>query len=208
MTNKQKYYVVWQGKSPGIYDNWQNCEAQVKGFNGAKYKSFKTLGEANDAFKNSYKDYFQYNKKYLSLELSLPPEVLKNSICVDAACSGNPGMMEYQGVETGTKKQIFHYGPIWGTNNLGEFLAIVFLLAILKKANDVTTRIYTDSAVAMKWVKIKQVKSKLIKNAKTKEVWALVEWAIAWLNDNMYTNKILKWETEKWGEIPADFGRK
>ncbi|MBT7088222.1 ribonuclease H, partial [bacterium] len=106
------------------------------------------------------------------------------------------------------KKQIFHYGPIWGTNNLGEFLAIVFLLAILKKANDVTTRIYTDSAVAMKWVKTKQVKSKLMKNAKTKEVWALVEWAIAWLNDNMYTNKILKWETEKWGEIPADFGRK
>ena len=41
-----------------------------------------------------------------------------------------------------------------------------------------------------------------------KEVFVLIQRAINWLNTNSYSTKIVKWETKKWGEIPADFGRK
>ena len=44
---------------------------------------------------------------------------------VDAACSGNPGPMEYRGIDLATGAEIFHFGPVHGTNNIGEFLAIV-----------------------------------------------------------------------------------
>ena len=60
--------------------------------------------------------------------------IIKESIAVDAACSGNPGNMEYRGVYTKTKEQIFHQGPFpQGTNNIGEFLALVHGLAFFKK---------------------------------------------------------------------------
>ena len=52
---------------------------------------------------------------------------------VDAGCSGNPGPMEYRGVDMRTGKQIFHFGPIQGTNNIGEFLAIVHALALMEQ---------------------------------------------------------------------------
>lgn len=46
---KEKYYVVWAGKEPGIYTNWTQCKAQVEGFNGAKFKKFSSLSEATVA---------------------------------------------------------------------------------------------------------------------------------------------------------------
>ena len=47
---KNKYYVVWKGITPGVYDNWGECKAQVDGQDGAKYKSFETKEEATKAF--------------------------------------------------------------------------------------------------------------------------------------------------------------
>lgn len=41
-----KFYAVKIGRNPGIYTDWPTCEAQVKGFSGAKYASFKTEPEA------------------------------------------------------------------------------------------------------------------------------------------------------------------
>jgi len=103
---------------------------------------------------------------------------------------------------------LFHQGPFAeGTNNIGEFLAIVHGLAYLKKKNS-TRALYTDSKIAMGWVKAKQCKTKLVKNVKNKPLFDLVTRAENWLKTNTYTNKILKWETQAWGEIPADFGRK
>lgn len=43
-----KYYAVKKGKTPGIYTSWDECKAQVDGFSGAVYKSFKTMNEAED----------------------------------------------------------------------------------------------------------------------------------------------------------------
>lgn len=43
---KKKYYAVKIGKKPGIYETWNECELQIKGVSGAKYKSFSTMEEA------------------------------------------------------------------------------------------------------------------------------------------------------------------
>lgn len=199
----KKYYTVWKGVSPGVYDHWETCKQQIVNFKGALYKSFATKEEAQNAFKKKYSDYLTTKQSYKDFS-----EVIKDSICVDAASSGNPGAMEYQGVETISKKKLFSQGPFEkGTNNIGEFLAIVHALAFLKKRNS-TIPIYSDSMTAISWVTKKKCNTKLIKDDKTKALYALIERAEYWLKNNTYPNKIIKWNTKKWGEIPADYGRK
>ena len=208
---KQKYYVVWEGVKPGIYTTWDAAKAQVEGFATAKYKSFESQGEAEKAFKSSYKNYYNFTKK---AETKSPQSVsnqriIKDSLAVDAACSGNPGLMEYQGVLTETKEQIFHQGPFkQGTNNIGEFLALVHGLALLNREGKPNMPIYSDSRTAIAWVRNKKVKTELKETPQNEKIFDLIERALAWLNNNPYKNPILKWETEDWGEIPADFGRK
>ncbi len=130
-----------------------------------------------------------------------------NSWSVDAACSGNPGPMEYRGVDNRTGQELFRIGPVRGTNNIGEFLAIVHALAFQQKLG-VSIPIYSDSVNAMGWVKAKNARTKLPNTANTKIVWELINRATTWLQNNNYNTKILKWDTTKWGENPADFGRK
>ncbi|HLV69116.1 MAG TPA: ribonuclease H family protein [Xanthomarina sp.] len=209
---KKKYYTVWKGRHIGVFDSWDDCKAQIKDFEGAQYKSFATFEAAKNALKGNYINYVGKNKKFSS---SLTEVQLKkigqpnfNSIAVDAASSGNPGIMEYRGVDTKTKKQLFHQGPFdEGTNNIGEFLAIVHGLAFLKQINS-DRILYTDSKTAISWVKKKNCNSKLERNDKNKPVFDLVDRAVDWLKSNTYTTVIVKWETKAWGEIPADFGRK
>jgi ribonuclease HI len=204
----KKYYVVWKGLRTGIFDNWKECEAQIRGIEGAIYKSFPGQEEARRAFSGRWEDYI---RKRVSGPRVGNPRVgnpVLESLSVDAACSGNPGVMEYQGVDTKTGRRLFHKGPFpLGTNNIGEFLGIVHALAYLKKNNS-NIPVYSDSRTAIKWVKVKAVKTKLPRNAKTGPLFELLDRAVQWLNTNDYTNKIMKWETEAWGEIPADFGRK
>lgn len=211
MAGKKKYYVVWQGNQPGIYESWTECQLQIKGFPNAKYKSFKTRAEAEQAYKSGYtftpKAQSSTSKKPTSIPESARKDIIWDSIAVDAACSGNPGVMEYQGVDTRTGMQIFHQKFDLGTNNIGEFLAIVHALAMFQKQGK-DTPIYTDSRIAMGWVKRKKAKTTLKNTPKTAFLHQLIQRAETWLKNNTYNNKILKWETESWGEIPADFGRK
>ena len=205
---KQKYYVVWDGLKPGIYTSWADCQAQIKGYNGAKYKAFESPEEAAKAFKSNFNNYIgAAAKKTTAKKPSSKANIVWNSISVDAACSGNPGVMEYQGVDTKTKEQFFHQKFALGTNNIGEFLALVHALALFKK-HDINKPIYTDSMTAMSWVKKKKVKTNLVRNKKTEELYEMIERAESWLLNNQYDIEILKWDTENWGEIPADFGRK
>lgn len=206
---KKKYYVVWDGVTPGIYDTWQDCQLQTKGYEGAKYKSFDTHEEAEKAYSSSPYIYIGKNKtaKKPTVAIELNPNIIANSLAVDAACSGNPGAMEYQGVHVASGQKIFHFGPMKGTNNIGEFLALVHGLALLKqKGFDMP--IYSDSANAIKWVKQKKCKTQLPRTDETEELFQIIERAEKWLKTNKYTTKIIKWETKEWGEIPADFGRK
>ena len=199
--SKQKWYVVWQGKSPGIFTNWDDAKQQVQGFKGAKYQSFKTQWAAEEAFKvgpNSFQD----------IRSAVLPDIIENSISVDAACSGNPGVVEYQGVYTASKTPVFHKKiDGLGTNNLGEFLAIVHALAWQQKEG-VSIPIYSDSDVAIGWVKRKKCKTTLPESKDTKPIYGLIDRAETWLNDHNPTYELLKWLTKDWGEIPADFGRK
>lgn len=127
---------------------------------------------------------------------------------VDAGCSGNPGPMEYRGVDMRTGKQIFHFGPIQGTNNIGEFLAIVHALALMEQKCITDHIIYSDSVNAQIWVKKQQCKTKLERTPQTEKAYELVARAENWLRTHSFRVPIVKWETKEWGEIPADFGRK
>ena len=184
---KQKYYVVWAGVSPGIYDSWTDCQLQTKGYEGAQFKSFDTRAEAERAFASPPHEYIGHRPARAAkreapqaAEVPLPEAVHTGCLVVDAACSGNPGQMEYRGMYLPAGQQVFHLGPMYGTNNIGEFLAIVHAL---------------------------KCKTKLPRNAKSEPLFRLIERAEKWLREHTYTPP-LKWETEQWGEIPADFGRK
>ena len=194
MGKKQKYYVVWKGVSPGIYTSWTDCQLQTKGYDGALYKSFDTLEEAEHAFASPAHHYIGNHKSDITHHPSkaLPKDFDMNCVAVDAACSGNPGPMEYRGVYLLTGQEIFHFGPVHGTKQKGICMTI-----------------YSDSRNALAWVKQKKCKTKLERTAKTEELFQMIERAENWLKTHTYADiPILKWETEQWGEVPADFGRK
>lgn len=214
MANK-KFYVVWAGYQPGIYDSWEECEAQIKGFSGARYKSFDSCEEATIAFRKEndveeMKFYtFLSKQEPKVINYSLYPEIRLDAIAVDGACDRNPGgNVEYQGVLVGTGERVFHFGPIkGGSNNIGEYLGIVHALALLAQRGDSTTPIYTDSRTALSWIRRRKNNSKVEMDPQSKLAQLLVR-ADAWLANHTWQNPIYKWDTEKWGEIPADFGRK
>lgn len=205
---KGKYYVVWKGRKTGIFTSWAECEAQVKGFVAAEYKSFGSRQEAEAAFRSRYE---AYKGKPSSLgkwkEASLQPII--PSLCVDAACSGSPGKLEYRGVETESGKEIFRFGPFPdGTNNVGEFLAIVHALTWMMKHGR-QLPLYSDSENAIAWVYTGKCNTQLKHTPKNAPLFIMIRSAENWLAENeLEDDAILKWDTELWGEIPADFGRK
>ena len=208
----KKYYVIWKGKETGVFSSWDKVKKLVQGYEGAKYKSFLSKEEANKAVKKKYSDYQGKSnpKKTLSnadkANYGVP---LKNSLTVDAACSGNPGKMEYRGVLHHNNQEIFKMGPFEnGTNNIGEFLALVHGISLLKNKGLHSLPIYSDSKIAMSWVKKKTCRTNITFDASNKDLLTLIQRAEKWLKENSFRNPILKWETKAWGEIPADFGRK
>lgn len=204
---KARFYTVWKGVCPGVYTSWQECRQQTKGFKGAIYKSFNTREEAEKALSESAWKYLAAGKGKDD-EGKLPDDFDRNCLAVDAACSGNPGPMEYRGVYLATGQEIFHYGPVYGTNNIGEFLAIVHGLALLKQKN-LRMTVYSDSRNALSWVKQKKCKTKLECTPRTEPLFRLIARAEKWLRENTYDEiPLRKWETDLWGEVPADFGRK
>ena len=209
-SSDNKYYVVWIGLNPGIYNTWEECKNQVEGWKGAVYKGFKTKEQAEEALMSPPELYMEKKDqkgRKQTQERILPPEVIRQAMAVDAACSGNPGQMEYRGVYLADMQEKFHFGPIKGTNNIGEFLAIVHCLALYKQRG-LDWPLYSDSRNAILWVRQKKCKTKLEYNESTKAVFERIEAAERWLQQNSFRNPIIKWETDKWGEIPADFGRK
>lgn len=213
---KQKYYVVWEGKTPGIYSTWNECKAQVDGVANARYKSYESLQDAEAALKAGANKSWGKGKaaaKTGTKSASKGPgagagEIDYDSISVDVGTRGNPGPVEYKGVDTRTGEILFYVGPIEnGTNNLGEFIAIVHGLAYLKKLGSSKT-IYTDSRTALSWLKNRKIASTLVRSPATAKIWEMADRALQWVNTNTYENKVVKWNTEEWGEIRADFGRK
>ena len=208
---KKKFYVVWEGHKKGVFTSWNVCKKHIENFSGAQYKAFSSKDEAEKAFKGNYNDYKGKDTKKPVIsaeELKLIGKPVFPSLSVDAACAGNPGKMEYRGVDSETKRQLFIQGPFEkGTNNIGEFLALVHGLGFLKQ-REFKYPIYSDSKIAISWVKTGQCRTNLPISSENKDLFDLVKRAEKWLKENTYTTQILKWETKAWGENPADFGRK
>ncbi|OIP82661.1 MAG: ribonuclease H [Porphyromonadaceae bacterium CG2_30_38_12] len=210
MSKKKKFFVVWDGYEPGIYKSWEECKKQTHGFGEAKFKGFETLEDAREAFLSPYWSYVGKNADTIQSHKAIANVGLPtlDSISVDGACSGNPGKMEYRGVYSKTKEVIFHQGPFnEGTNNIAEFLALVHALALLKQQGK-TIPVYTDSITALAWLRKGKAMTKLQPNESNAVLFDLINRAEKWLANNRYNTQVLKWETEAWGEIPADFGRK
>jgi ribonuclease HI len=202
----QKFYVVWKGRKPGIYSNWDDCKRQVDGFVGAQYKSFPSRAAAEAAYNGHATDHIGQN--------SVPKpsaELLKKlgeCYVVDAACSGNPGRLEYQCVRLPSLQRVFHHGPFPdGTNNVGEFLALVEALMVLKQKES-NVPVYSDSKIALSWLKAKECKTQLDETPRNRHLFELIHKAETWLQTHSYPNKVHLWDTDEWGETPADFGRK
>lgn len=249
-----KYYVVWKGYAPGVYDSWEEAEIQVSGYPDASYRAFKSQEAAVEAWREGFdkegllqeisKEMARLNKEGTVIEYkegkeeapadptkdsektpksaakstpkkakpvldpTTPPPYIVESIAVDAACSGNPGPMEYRGVYVRTGQVLFKVGPMeQGTNNIGEFLAIVHGMAMLEKQG-LRMPIYSDSVNAQIWVRQGFCKTTLQENEVNTPIFDLIRRAETWLRTHSFRVPIYKWETKQWGEIPADFGRK
>lgn len=269
-----KYYVVWKGFAPGIYDSWEEAEIQVSGYPDASYRSYKTLEAATAAYREGFdkeglikevaremerlqkegtvinfkeeegtpeqtssttkqqstppqappaqlsaQSQPQPNAKVTpppassslarkKIIIQQPPKYIVDAVAVDAACSGNPGPMEYRGVFVRTGQEIFHVGPLeGGTNNIGEFLAIVHGLALQEKQGT-HYPLYSDSVNAQLWIRKGICKTQLEENESNTKIFDLIRRAESWLRTHSFRVPIFKWETKEWGEIPADFGRK
>lgn len=230
MSYSKRFYVVFAGRQPGVYDDINDVMEQIDGYENAVFKGYDSPQEASEAYRsysrrNESRDIANLlvnasehaaaskpRKKTDRIETKTDyfqfPEIDLNGWAVDASCLGNPGVMEYRGVELMTGKEIFRVGPFAkGTNNIGEFLAIVHALALMAQRGERHT-IYSDSVSGMAWVRNRKIKTQLVRDAGTEPVFRLVERALIWLNTHHYDTKILKWDTDRWGEVPADFDRK
>lgn len=205
---KPKYYVVWKGHKTGVFDRWEDCKIQIEQFPGAQYKSYATRAEAEYALQQKPEKMLYAQQKPQAFKKSNVGQPIAESIAVDGACSGKSGLAEYQGVYVKTGERLFHQGPFPnGTNNLMEFLALVHALAYCTQKN-IQLPIYSDSKTALSWIKKKKANSSHERNEGNKQIFELVERAEQWLQKHPVQLPLLKWETEVWGEIPADFNRK
>lgn len=204
---KPKFYVVWKGRQTGVFRSWEECAAQVSGYPGAEFKSFESLVAAEAAFRGEYEDCRGRPGAGQGWLFSSSPPILP-SVCVDAACSGFPGPLEWRGVETESGRELFRQGPYpEGANNIGEFLAIVHALAWMEK-NGLTWPVYSDSEVALDWVRAGTCRTHLQRTPANERLFTLIARAEAWLDKHPPRLPLLKWDTHAWGENPADFGRK
>ena len=223
--HRHKWYVVWVGNEPGVYDNWADCQEQIMHFPGARYKSFATQDEAVEAYRGRPEDHLSLVRGMMQnapkperlspggpVDYSSIPGVRLDAVAVDGACSGNPGIMEYRAVRVMDGAEMFHIGGkknLIGTNTIAEYLAMIHLAATLAAQGDFTTPIYTDSRNTLSWLRKGHSTTSRQENERTAPTLRLLERADAWLAANgPIRNPILKWPTELWGEIPADFGRK
>ena len=213
--------MIFKGHNPGVYDDWNDAKEQIDGFSNPVYKGYGSPSEAAEAYRKFSRnaDNGDLGKFLAEASLrSLPkpgqpdymtnPEVDLDAWAVDASCLGNPGKMEYQGVELMTGRIIFRIGPFEdATNNIGEFLAIVHAMALMSREGKFHN-IYSDSVSGMSWVRNRKIKTQLQQTSNNAKVFELMARALTWLHTHQFPAKVLKWQTDRWGEIPADFGRK
>lgn len=211
MSKEKKRYVVRQGRRPGIYETREACQRQVSWYRDAVYKSFTSYDEALEAFAHGWLSWLQWKRSLSQIRQLMGEEYFLTSIATDAACQSNPGKLEWQGVIISTWEKMFS-SPVYsvGTVNIGEYLA---LIEWIQRCLDHPSYryIYSDSRIALSWLKKWQYVTKLPRSFQTEKLFVLLEKQTAWLQaHSSWSERIIlhKWPTDQWGEIPADFGRK
>lgn len=127
----------------------------------------------------------------------------KEGITVDAAHSEKKRITEYQVVDLKTGDRLFYNNLGNQTTNIGEFLGLMASIKYIIE-NDFHPRIvYTDSVTAITWFNNKKTASKK-KNTELQrsEIFLKV------MDCDVSTIEVKHWNTNEWGEIPADFGNK
>jgi len=159
----KKFYVVWQGRETGIFTDWSTCKKQIEKFAGARYKSFKTLGEAESAFSGhsvttssvKKKPTRQTVKTYTASEIAVMD--LDTKIFTDGGCEPNPG-------EAGSGVAVYRNDKVdelWyglynpkGTNNTAELNALHQALIMAKDEikKEKSVAIFCDSKYSIQCV--------------------------------------------------------
>lgn len=166
-----KYYVIWQGRETGIFTDWATCKKHIDHFPGARYKSFKTLAEAESAFKGGRTTSSAGSPKRGAASKTKRPsnsvktytaaEVNKldadTKIFTDGGCEPNPGKAG-SGVAIYRNEKIDElwyglYNPS-GTNNTAELSALLEALKLAKEEleNNKTVAIFCDSKYSIQCV--------------------------------------------------------
>ena len=158
-----KYYVVHKGRKPGIYNSWDECKAQVDGFNGPIFKKFENKDDAEIFLKEGFKN-IKINKPTKKENIDKKNEKLINDelnndekkifIYTDGSCiKFNNGIFKAgYGIYIPSKK-IKISEPLLNqkqTNNRAELLSILESIKYLneeEKKNKIV--IITDSQYSM-----------------------------------------------------------
>lgn len=207
-----QYYGVWIGRKPGVYDNWNDCKAQVDKFSGARYSKLKstTKEEALLEFNKENNNTIDNSKETIKSTnnvVNTSNKPIENVLTVDGASNGLN--CEFQAVWYPSGEVAFKSKQYQGgTNNIAEFLGLVLAIKHLEK-NNLPLSVYTDSVTAMAWLRDKKANTTAKTTGKaTEELDKLINQAETYLKEKERKINIMKWETKSWGQIPADYGRK
>jgi ribonuclease HI len=129
------------------------------------------------------------------------------SFSADGSCCPCPGKMEYRFVDNQTKEIIVSESFPFGTNNVAEFLGLVAAIRHVQE-NQLNKIVYSDSITALGWVLGKRCGTTMKECEETIPVRTKIDEALAWLNSNEIVVDVRKWDTARWGEVPADYDRK
>jgi len=141
---KQKFYVVWQGRKPGIYTSWKECEAQVSGFENAQYKAFDSMVEAEKAFSEIHGNTLISKRKNTNKHPFLLPNYERKR---SGGCSlqRNPGKWNIVEFTLQQEKRFFISALLKEVRTISEIFGIVHALALLN--NKTVQFLFTPTAI-------------------------------------------------------------
>lgn len=135
-------------------------------------------------------------------------------LCSDASYLSNTKLLEFRVVNIETGQELYRnsFADTLHTTNIGEFFGLVRGIKIHIDSNlALDYPIFSDSQVAIGWVNGLYVNSKNLRKPENRLFFPFVEKGLEYLRKITKAKKmppVLKWRTDIWGEIPADFDRK
>jgi ribonuclease HI len=162
----QKFYVVWSGRKTGVFTDWASAQRAVEKYAGARFKSFPSRAEAEEAFAHggdasvSLKTPSGRKPRASASERAAAHTAhqFDVSIYCDGACEPNPGNAGSSVVvyRAGELAELWYglYNPM-GTNNTAELNALYHALRMAEaeiKAGS-TVEVCSDSAYSINCVR-------------------------------------------------------